>query len=404
MKRKRKWWLLTLVPAGVVLLLPLLRGGPDNGVELQTTTAEIGTLEERADGTGMLEGLSRVDISAETGGLIEHIHVQEGDTVQAGQLLLELETTQARANLNTAASQIETATIALSQAERELERITELNGRGLSSHEELLVTRETRELRRQELNRAYFSYSIAENSLEKTSYLSPSGGIVTALNVEEGEMAVQGTMNNAGTVLLTIEDMSAFLVRVTMVESEIVSVREGMEAEVVLDALPEDTFTGVVEEVGLSASSDGGGETAAEFEVLVRLNSVHPAMRSGMSASVEIVTARSENCVRVPVQSIVERPHPQDPSRTVPSVLVLMDDGTIKSVPVTTGISSVMEIEVTGIEPGERVVSGPVESLRALQSGDTLERNTDGIGDEDGRAQGGPMPFGGPPPGAGGGR
>lgn len=217
-------------------------------------------------------------------------------------------------------------------------------------------------------------------------------------------MAVQGTMNNAGTVLLTVEDMSAFLVRVTMVESEIVSVGEGMEAEVVLDALPDQTFTGIVEEVGLSASSDGGGETAAEFEVLVRLNSVHPAMRSGMSASVEIVTARSENCVAVPVQSIVERPDPGDPSASVPSVLVLMDDGTIESVPVTTGISSVMEIEVSGIEPGARVISGPVESLRSLQSGDSTERNSDGDGDGSGSGPGGPMPFGGPPPGAGGGR
>lgn len=397
-KNRRRWLFLLLLPA-VLLIVPLAGGNASDNEEIQFTEARSGSLEERADGSGVLEGLSRVDISAERGGLIETVAVQEGDTVAVGDLLLELETTEAEANLNSSASQIQTAGINLEQAQRELNRTVELHGMDLASSEALETAEENVELCRQELYRAGASYEVAANTLSKTVYYSPVGGIVTALNVEAGEMAVEGTMNNAGTVLMTIEDMSSFLVRVTMVESEIVAVEEGMAAEVVLDALPDTVFPGTVEKVGLSATSEGGGETAAEFEVLVRLDEVSRAMRSGMSATVEIVTASASECVIVPVQSIVQRPDPADPSVEVPSVLVLRG-GRIETVPVETGLSSVMEIQVTGIETGEMVVSGPVEALRTLMNGDSPAEGTCS-GSEEQSGAAGPMPFGGPPPGGG---
>jgi HlyD family secretion protein len=187
--------------------------------------------------------------------------------------------------------------------------------------------------------------------------------------VEEGEIAVVGTMNNAGTVLLTIEDMSSLLVRVTMVESEIVDVREGMTAEATLDALPDTVFSGVVESVGLSASNDAGGETAAEYEVLVRLDNPDPRMRSGMSASVEVLTAETESCVIVPIQCIVER---EVPDRGSVTAVLAVVDGRVCVVPVMTGVTGVMEIEVEGIEAGDTVITGPTEMLRTLRDGDLL--------------------------------
>ena len=402
----KKWLMLLVIPA-VVLLLSVLRSSPDVEDGIQITVARLGSLEERSDGSGTLEGITKVDVSAETGGLVESIPVEVGDTVAAGQLLLSLETTQARANLNSAASQIQSSSIALDQAQRELERTRVLFEANLTSSEDYQVAQENVELRTQELYRANSSYTVADNNLGKTSYYSPVNGIVTALNIEEGETALQGTMNNAGTVLMTIEDMSTFRVRVTMVESEIVAVRQGMPAEVILDALPDTVFSGTVEQVGLSAISDGGGETAAEFEVLMRLNSVDESMRSGMSASVEIVTSGAENCVIVPVQSIVQRADPQNPSEQVSCVLVV-NEGAVSAVPVRTGVSSIMEIEVEGISSGDRVVSGPVEALRTLNDGDMLGLESDSESEEDsgfpvvGLPGTDPGP-GGPPPGGGGG-
>jgi len=403
--RKKKWLLLIPLVAIVILVLPLLKGGGGGGSAVETSTATLGSLEERSDGSGTLEGITRVEISAEKAGIIDTVAVEEGDTVSAGQLLLRLETDNARASLQQADANVTAAAIAVDQATREASRTETLWEAGLSSEEALAQAREAVTSARASLSQASASRTIAADDLEKTSYCTPIDGIVTEVNVEEGERAVVGTMNTAGTVLIAVEDMSTFLVRVTMVESEIVDVEEGMIAEVELDAFPDTVFAGTVENVGLAASNDAGGEEAAEYEVLIRLDQPVPRMRSGMSASVEVVTASRESCVTVPIQCIVRRTDPADPSREVSCVLAV-EDGRVRVVPVQTGITGVMYVEVTGIDEGTRVVSGPTEMLRMLRDGDGLDGSETGSDDASGFPGPGPGagPGGGPrmPPGGGG--
>ncbi len=368
MKKRKRLLLLLLIPVAAVGA-GFIGKPAAQGSGAQITVARLGSLEERADGSGTLEGVGRVEVSAVRAGMIETVEVSEGDTVVTGQLLLTLDQGDASAGLEEAGAQVRIASIALDQAVREQVRVRALFDAGLSSDEEAALADESVMSSRAELARAGASRSQALDALENTSCNAPMDGIVTELNVEAGEMAVVGTMNNAGTVLLTIEDMSGFLVRVTMVESEVVNVQEGMVAEATLDALPDMVFAGVVDRVGLSSTDDGDGSSAAEYEVLVRLAETDPRMRSGMSASVEIVTARKESCVIVPIQCIVRRP--AGDSGSVSSVLVVEKEA-VRVVPVETGVNSVMEIEVLGISAGDSIVSGPTELLRTLQNGDPL--------------------------------
>jgi HlyD family secretion protein len=368
---KKRNWLLFLLSIPVVLLASgLLRKPSGQNSGAQITVARLGSLEERADGSGTLEGVRRVEVSAARAGMIETVEVNEGDTVSAGQLLLTLEKGDAAAGLEEAGAQVRISAIALGQAERQQARVLMLFEAGLSSTEEAALADESVMICRAELARANASRAQAYDAWENTSYHAPIDGIVTALNVEAGETAVVGTMNNAGTVLLTIEDMSGFLVRVTMVESEVVNVQQGMIAEATLDALPDMVFPGVVERVGLASTNDGDGSSASKYEVLVRLSETDPRMRSGMSASVEVVTARNDSCVIVPIQSIVRRS--VHGSNAVSSVLVVKN-GRVVVVPVETGVKSIMEIEVLGVTAGDSIVSGPTELLRTLQDGDPLQ-------------------------------
>ncbi len=370
-RRRRLAWLWLIAP---VLLLALLCGRGRDGARLVlVSVAGTGMLEQRASGTGRLEGLTRVEISAARMGLIDSIAVSEGDVVAEGDLLLMLETSEARASVEEAWASGYSAQIAWRQAEREAGRIRTLAGAGLASSEELSRAEEAVQTAWASLLRARALETIAEEALSRTTYTAPTGGVVTSLNVEEGEMAVVGTMNNPGTVLLTIEDMSRLLVRVTMVESEVVDVREGMPSEISLDAIPDTTFGGVVRSVGLASSNDmaaaAGG--VAEYEVTVELESTDPRMRSGMSASVEIITATVGECVHVPVQCVVPRPDPADSTTEIEAVLVV-EDGRVRTVGVTTGIMGMMDIEVSGVSEGDSVVSGPVEALRELVDGDRV--------------------------------
>jgi HlyD family secretion protein len=391
--RKRKKKYLLLLPLLALLAIPLMKGDGEEETAAQVAVARLGSLEERADGSGTLEGASRVEISAAMPGTIEELFVEQGDSVRTGQTLLTLETSQASAGLDQADAQVRSASISLAQAEREQTRIRALRDAGLASLEEATVADEDVQLSQAELERAFASRALAQDDMDNTTCTSPMDGIVTALNVEEGEIAVVGTMNNAGTVLMTIEDMSSFLVRVTMVESEIVDVREGMTAEATLDALPDTVFSGVVERVGLSASNDAGGETAAEYEVLVRLDNPDPRMRSGMSASVEVLTAENDSCVIVPIQCIVEREFPGLGSGTA---VLAVEQGRVRVVPVETGVTGLMEIEVEGIAAGDTVISGPTEMLRTLQTGDPLgNASSEGMamgGENEGPNGRGPVP------------
>ncbi len=401
MKKRKRWPIAAVVAVTAAIALAFVLGPRTEEIVVQMSMASTGSLEERSDGSGVLEGVTLVEISAARGGLVDSVAVEAGDTVRAGGLLLVLDREDALAGLNEAWAEVSSAQIALDQAGRAAERTEALWAAGLASDEENTLAAEEVRSCRASLTRADASAAMAADDLSETTYYSPIDGVVTEVNVEVGEMAVTGTMNNAGTVLITVEDISSFLVRTTMVESEIVDVQEGMTAEVTLDALPDTVFTGVVETVGLSSSNDAGGEEAAEYEVLVRIDSPDPRMRSGMSASVEIVTARSDSCVTVPIQAIVRRADPGDPSRTVPCVLTV-ENGCVRAIPVETGITGVMEIEVEGVASGTGVISGPTELLRTLQDGDSLDSGDEENADGSDTQSGMPGPGAGMPGGSGG--
>jgi HlyD family secretion protein len=377
-----------LIVLGAIVLLLVVMGVAfrprDRGPAVQVAVVEQGGLEQRASGSGTLEGLTRVEISAATMGLIDTISVQEGDTVSRGDLLLRLETREAQASLDEASAAEYSASVAWTQASRLRDRMNTLFEAGLASEEEVLSAREASQTAWAAVLRARASAAMADDALSKTEYTSPIDGIVTALNVEQGEMAVTGTMNNPGTVLLTIEDMSRMLVRVSMVESEVVDVRSGMPAEVTLDALPDTVFEGVVTAVGLAATRSSIGADVAEYEVLVELQNPDERVRSGMSAAVEIITAKSDSCLTAPIQCVVPRPDPADSTKEIDAVLRI-SGGRIQTVPVTTGVVGVMDIEISGVSAGDSLVSGPLESLRDLR--DDAAVSVEGAQGRGGRGQ-----------------
>lgn len=360
-----------------VLLISLLGRGR-RATEVRVAVAHRGSLEERSTGSGRVEGLSRVKISASAMGVVDSIAVEEGDRVARGQLLLRLDSRNAEAALRQARATAASAGISLGQAERALERVESLHRSDLASTEEYLSASESVERARSDLQRAQAAVDMAEDDLEKTVYRSPVDGTVTSVNVEEGETAVIGTMNNPGTVLLTIEDVSGLLVRVSMVESEVVDVEPGMHAEVVLDALPDTVFSGRVLDVGMSPISELGlTANVAEYEVKVELSGTDPRLRPGMSASVDVITAAAEECLQVPIQSVVPRPSSEDSTREM-DVVLRITGGVVEEVPVRTGVVGSMDVEVEGLSEGDSVVAGPLDALRDLSGGDRIEAREDG--------------------------
>ena len=389
------------------------------------------TLEAVVSATGTIEPQLSVDISSSVMGRVTRLAINEGDRVAGGQFLLQIdrESLQAAVNRNEASLgaaesgveqarvAVESARVNLELARDTLERQAELWELQLISREEYDQARRELELREtefkarqvevatatQRIRQERATLESAEYDLEQVTITSPIDGVVTRRNIEEGETVVIGTMNNPGTVLMTIADFSILEAHVEVDETDIPSVQLGQTATITIDALPDTTYTGRVTEIGNSPIQGGelGTNQATNFEVVVTLNGDVPGVRPGFTATADIQTAMRTDVVAVPIQSTtvrevsldpdgrVVRPAPEAgaatasaaepaaPERTeeAEGVFVVRDEQAW-FVAVDTGIAGDRYFEViSGLDTGDLVAIGPFDVVRTLEDGDPVRVN-----------------------------
>jgi HlyD family secretion protein len=245
--------------------------------------------------------------------------------------------------------------------------------------------------------------AIAESArfdLSKVRIESPIAGVVTRRNIEEGETVVIGTMNNAGTVLLTIADMSVIEAQVNVDETDIPTVAIGQKTKVTVDAMPGQTFWGKVTEIGNSPIQTGTASAASQattFLVKVTLDMAIPDVRPGFTCTADITTATRDSALGVPIQAmavrevvldkegaIVREPEekrgrrpssvtetatlpPGQERKEIEGVFVVRSNKAV-FVQVKTGIAGEKHFEViSGLQDGDQVVVGPFASVRELR-------------------------------------
>ena len=433
MSRKKK----ILIGVGIVVVLAAvafanLRFKKVTGVEVNFEAIEKRNLEAIVSASGKIQPKRSVNISADTMGRVTDLAVNEGESVTVGQFLLEIDPRNLRtrvesgqASLQASASQlqqmrlaIEASRVALKASEDAFKRQQELWKGGLTTREQL--ERAENDLKTQRANLASAeqnlktqefqisqqraSLSSAQYDLSRVRIESPINGIITRRNIEEGETAVTGTMNNAGTVLLTIADMSVLEAEVEVDETDIPTVKLGQTAKVTIDAIPGKTFTAKVTEIGNSPIQAAGAAASAQatnFKVVLTLDGEVPDVRPGFTCTAEITTATRSDVIAVPIQAttvremvvdekgeIVRQPiQPGQPQGRRPTagaaelkpgqerkelegVFVVVDNNKAQFVPVKTGIPGERYFEVlSGLKVGDQVIIGPFSSVRELRDG-----------------------------------
>ncbi|HYU79591.1 MAG TPA: efflux RND transporter periplasmic adaptor subunit [Vicinamibacterales bacterium] len=446
---RRKWF-------WVLVALIIIGGGAgtyfarkrDEGVAVASENIYKRDLEAIVSASGKIDPKKTVNISAQSMGRVTRLAVKEGDRVKAGQFLLQIDPILAQsavrrdeAAVNAAATGLEQARVSLQSAQASLDlarqnfkRQQDLWESGLTTRESLeraqaevdvresdLRAREQEIKTRQEQVRVQQAgLTSSQHSLSQARFDAPFDGIVTRRNVEEGENVVVGTMNNAGTVLLTIADMSVIEAEVEVDETDIPLVKIGQPAKVTVDAIEGKTLAGHVSEIGNSpiqtaGAATGGARTATNFKVVVTLEGEVPEVRPGFTCTAEISTEKRSQAVAVPIQALTVRellydekgnlirePRPPKPSRfrfgpsVTPPVsaststelkpgqkreetegVFVIRDNKAAFVPVKVGIAGERYFEVvSGLKEGDRVITGPFESVRNLYDGDLVKVNT----------------------------
>lgn len=363
--------------------------------------------------TGKTEAQRKVDLSANVMGQIVNLAVREGDEVKKGDFLLQIDLTQRRATAvgaeeslkalffdrDAARAQAEEARKSFERAERSFKDqiIAQAEVDSARAGYEAAEANFKAVERRIEQSRA--NLAGARDELSKTKMLSPIDGVITALPVEEGEVAVIGTMNNAGTKLMTISDMSTVEAVMEVDETDIPDVKVGQTAEVRIDAFGDRKFEGIVTEVGSSPIASLGGSTdaAVNFEVRIQLKDLPPTMRPGFSCSADILTGTASGVLAVPIQALVVREKEAEGEAKATEeegVYVLKTDGkkrTVAFVAVSAGMTGETQVEIeSGISEGDEIVTGPFKALREIKDGDRvrIEEPKKPGGKSDGKSDG----------------
>ena len=438
MFRKKWFWIvLAVVVIGGAAAAAYARRG-ENGTLVTVETIQKRDLEAIVSASGKIEPKKTVNISAQTMGRVTRLAVEEGDRVKAGQFLLQIDPVTAEAAVRRdiaavagAATSLEQSKVSLQStranldiARQNMKRQQELWTAGLTTREsferaqaELEVRESELKAREQEiktretqLQQQQAGLASSRHTLTQVRFDAPFDGIVTRRNVEEGENVVVGTMNNAGTVLLTVADMSVIEAEVEVDETDVPFVQIGQVAKIEIDAIPDRVFTGHVTEIGnspIQTAGTGTTRTATNFKVTVTIDGQIPEVRPGFTCTAEITTATRKQVVSVPIQAMTVReltidgqgnivheerpPRPRfsfgPPQAAMPSPtelkpgekreeregVFLMKDGKAAFTEVKTGIAGERYLEVlNGLQEGDQVITGPFESVRGMYQGDLV--------------------------------
>jgi HlyD family secretion protein len=395
-----------LIGAGILVVAAVVgglafRGGGTKTPEVQTAKVDRQKIVQKVSATGKIQPKTKVEISADVSAKIKKLAVVEGQWVEKGTFLAELDRERYLASVESAEANVSSAEANATlvhenmvKAEKEFGRSKELRTSGLESQADF----ETKQAAFQvesaryksatdQVEQAKAALKQAKDDLSKTTIYAPMSGTVSELNKEQGEIALGSQFQKD--VIMVIADLSKMEAQVNVDENDIMSLAVGQPVEIEVDALPNHPLTGIVSEIASSANSAGAGtsEQKTEFEIKISITNPPKTLRPGMTASANILTKTNENAVSVPIQSVAVRTVDQltmkgEKRKDAESRFKADKDGFVEIVfciehgkavakQVKTGIQSDEWIEILdGLKEGDEVVTGSYRAIsKDLENG-----------------------------------
>lgn len=431
-KGRKKYFIIASVFLGLVAwatVASLKKNEP--AVNVQTEKVARHSITETVIANGKIYPVKQVHISPEVSGEITELNVKEGQFVHKGDLLLKIKPEFYKASLNQAEANYQsslagktTSAANLEKAAAEFKRNKELFGQKLLPESEYISFKVANDVARAQVQSSIHQVEVAkanvdsaQDSLDKTTILAPMDGTITKLNSQAGER-VLGTVQNAGTDIMVISDLSAIEARVDIGESDIVNLQPGQKAKMEVDSFKDRKFSGIVTDVansseGLDARSALSGNSSSQqsatlFQVRILFQEVEN-FRPGMSVTATVETRTRTNTISVPIAAVTARNLKNKKegdtnsvtgsetnlvvsevkkhdgksveNRNKPTEVVFVLDGEkVKAVPVKLGISDDTYYEVTdGLKEGDEIVTGNLNAItRTLEDGKKIKKTPGG--------------------------
>ena len=396
MAMKKKFWLIT---AGVVVAVLIVggvvaRGRGHKPMAVQTAKADRQRIVQKVNATGKIQPKTKVDISADVSGKIERLAVAEGQWVEKGAFLIGLARDRYVAAVesavaNVSAAQANAALVHenLNRTKNEFERSKQLLSSGNESKSAFEAKQADYQVEvaryksaQDQVAQASAALRQARDDLSKTTIYAPMAGTISALNKEQGEIALGSQFQKD--VILVIGDLTQMEAQVNVDENDVGSIAIGQKAEIEVDALPDRTLNGIVSEISNSANTSGDGTTEQKTEFAIKISITDPPkeLRPGMTASAEVITKTEDKALSVLIQSVAVRTIDQlamkgekrkDAEKRYTAdkdgfaeIVFCVESGKAMAKQVKTGIQSETLIQILdGLKEGDEVVTG---SYRAI--------------------------------------
>lgn len=390
--------------AGVVLLSAGMAIARNRNQATPVLSARIATQDivAKVTANGKIQAENKVEMSALVQGQVVNLAVREGDQVKKGDFLLQIDRNRAAADeagsnaaLRASLADRDSARESMAQADRDFDRARQNYEARITAEADFQRIQSGRDTARSAFEAAQnrvdqmrAGLSANRDTLSKTTIRAPIDGVVTTLRVKAGEVTVIGTMNNPGTQLLTVSDMSTVEAVLMVDETDTPTVQVGQKALLNIDAYGGRTFNGVVTEVGnspilkddpdltgLSTTSD-----AINFKVKVKVLEPPSSIRPGFSVTADIITGVKEKVAAVPLAAVIVRDSPKGDKTEAGKLkteqgIYALRDGKAVFAPIKTGITGELMVEVvSGPAAGEEIVTGPFKALREIKDGDRVKK------------------------------
>lgn len=351
--------------------------------EAEMAKVELRQIQPTILASGYLVFRQEVQLSSEVIGKVSEVLVKEGDKIEKGQVLLRLDPTTYRAevaqqdaNRRSHAISIERAQLNVANQKRNLERNASLADAkfiGASKYDDARHAAQLAavELRasREAFQQADAMLSLSKERLAKTEVRAPISGTATAVQIKVGETAIASVTGMAGSSLMTIADVSGIMAEVSVDEADVAGVAAGQSARIYPSAYADKPVNGKVESVSLTPKVSPQGRN---YIVKVRLDETPLALRTGMTARVEIVLGGGIARPAVPLQAVMTEQAAGAKDKTTSYVLAVVD-GVVRKRTVELGLADDNNQEVLkGVAKGDTVAIGPARLLRELRDGESV--------------------------------
>lgn len=372
------------------------------------SAVEMAVVEERAispsfTASGSMIYKDQAELSPEIIGTVVDVLIEEGDRVTRGDILLRIDDRTLRAELEQRRALVDIEQLNVRQGEvstnlakEQYDRVAALAERGFatraaldSAEAALNNARLTRDASAERMRQAAAALTQARDQLSRTAIRAPVSGTVIAVNIEVGETAVPSSIGIAGSPLVVIANTDTLIAEIEVGEADIARVEPGREVSLKVAAYPNRSFAGRITFVALSPRSDArviatsASNNARTYTIEAELTGEgRELLRPGMSCRAEISTSASTKTIAVPLQAILYEEKEvgggegsgQKVAATRTPYVFVFEDGKAVRRNVTLGISDDTHREIlSGVEKGERVVTGPYRELRFMKDGDALE-------------------------------